>query len=333
MKKLSLIFFAVTLLAGISANAADVTIAPPAGGSFVVKSNDGASDRFKVTETGQVYIPTLPAALAGKPLCWDQATGLLQTCPDAIGHDSMPPTIDTVSLTVASRSPTDLPVSFSDNVELAWYTTKKNGIVHLFDEGVKAQQTVFHLSVPLGGASTDLISLSDTSGNLAKKSFTISAPATNIKFGTYKTIGSVYLPANFGCMSSPFQDDMLNNAIVNEVFLSLGSFWGQTNTPIDDTEWTTADGFRLGMRIRWGNQSFGFNLLNSTLQPLNASVFQIDSIPLVYGGGWSEAYVGQVKVLATVPSSVEISINKKCLNNNASWINGGIAVLTAELVP
>jgi hypothetical protein len=73
---------ATLMLFGIAQhiNAADVTIAPPVGGGFSVKSNDGFTDRFKVTEAGEVYIKTLPENLTNKSLCWNSISGKLSAC-------------------------------------------------------------------------------------------------------------------------------------------------------------------------------------------------------------------------------------------------------------
>lgn len=175
MKKLILIPFAVTLLATISANAADVTIAPPAGGGFAVKSNDASSVRFKVNEAGQIYIPTLPATMAGKLLCWDQVTGLLQICVETVGRDFTPPTIEIISL-VADGVYTDVTATFNDNVELATAWVPDNysgqGGVNYFPPGTKSAQIKFSV----GGLQqfSQFIIVTDTSGNTTK--FTLTAP-------------------------------------------------------------------------------------------------------------------------------------------------------------
>lgn len=82
MKKLflNIIFFAL-LATSIFSRAADVTVAPPVGGGFVVKNAAGTQDRMRVQETGAVSFPQLTnAASADTTLCFDAATGRLGPC-------------------------------------------------------------------------------------------------------------------------------------------------------------------------------------------------------------------------------------------------------------
>lgn len=66
---------------------AEVVIKPESGDSFTVK-DQGDADKFKVTESGEVYVPGVPAEDPGppeaKPLCADSVTGQLIPC----DHDS-----------------------------------------------------------------------------------------------------------------------------------------------------------------------------------------------------------------------------------------------------
>ena len=67
------------------ARAADVTVQPAAGAGFVVTDNTGASQRFKVLESGPVFL----GGLVGSPptekqaLCYDTTTGQVGPCPAA----------------------------------------------------------------------------------------------------------------------------------------------------------------------------------------------------------------------------------------------------------
>jgi hypothetical protein len=65
---------------GGAARAADVTVQPAAGSSFVVTDNTGASPRLTVQESGQVLLPGLPTApVQSQPLCFG-AAGILGGC-------------------------------------------------------------------------------------------------------------------------------------------------------------------------------------------------------------------------------------------------------------
>ena len=60
---------------------ADITITPPANGGFVIKNNAGNAERFRVMETGDVYLPNLSNTTeAGRVACYDDATGRLGKC-------------------------------------------------------------------------------------------------------------------------------------------------------------------------------------------------------------------------------------------------------------
>ena len=82
MKKLFLNIIVFALLAtSLFSRAADVTVAPPVGGGFVVKNAAGTQDRMRVQETGAVSFPQLTnAASADTTLCFDAATGRLGPC-------------------------------------------------------------------------------------------------------------------------------------------------------------------------------------------------------------------------------------------------------------
>lgn len=80
----SVSFAAAIVLSGAAMAApggADITITPPANGGFVIKNNAGNAERFRVMETGDVYLPNLPNTTeAGSVACYDDATGRLGKC-------------------------------------------------------------------------------------------------------------------------------------------------------------------------------------------------------------------------------------------------------------
>ncbi|WP_454723544.1 hypothetical protein [Delftia acidovorans] len=80
----SVSFAAAIVLSGAAMAApggADITITPPANGGFVIKNNAGNAERFRVMETGDVYLPNLPNTTeAGSVACYDDVTGRLGKC-------------------------------------------------------------------------------------------------------------------------------------------------------------------------------------------------------------------------------------------------------------
>jgi hypothetical protein len=75
----------LSLLGLGAARAADVTVQPAPGAGFVVTDNTGASQRFKVVESGPIFL----GGLVGSPLtenqalCYDTTTGQVGPCPSA----------------------------------------------------------------------------------------------------------------------------------------------------------------------------------------------------------------------------------------------------------
>jgi hypothetical protein len=85
-----LALLAVSFVGGLSAQAADITVAPPAASGFVVKDATGAQDRFRVQESsGAVLAPSLSsAAPVNTVLCFDTGTGQLGPCATGVvDHD------------------------------------------------------------------------------------------------------------------------------------------------------------------------------------------------------------------------------------------------------
>ena len=80
----SVSFAVAIVLSGASMAApggADITITPPANGGFVIKNNAGNAERFRVMETGDVYLPNLSNTTeAGSVACYDDVTGRLGKC-------------------------------------------------------------------------------------------------------------------------------------------------------------------------------------------------------------------------------------------------------------
>jgi hypothetical protein len=72
---------------GVPVHAADVTVQTAPGSSFVVTDTTGASQRFKVLETGQVFLGGLSPVppVEDIPLCYNATSGQVGACPGAPG--------------------------------------------------------------------------------------------------------------------------------------------------------------------------------------------------------------------------------------------------------
>ncbi len=68
------------LLWGTGALADDVKIRPAAGNGVVVTNAAGTSERLRVNESGQVFLPALTPLSSNQILCFDSATGRIGTC-------------------------------------------------------------------------------------------------------------------------------------------------------------------------------------------------------------------------------------------------------------
>ncbi len=72
---------------GAAARADDVKVQPAPGAGFVVTDNTGASQRFKVLESGEVFLGGLSPVppVEDTPLCYNATTGQVGGCPAAPG--------------------------------------------------------------------------------------------------------------------------------------------------------------------------------------------------------------------------------------------------------
>jgi len=70
---------------GGAARADDVTVQPAPGAGFVVTDNTGAAQRFKVLESGPIFLGGLVGSppLENQALCYDTTTGEVGPCPSA----------------------------------------------------------------------------------------------------------------------------------------------------------------------------------------------------------------------------------------------------------
>ena len=78
------------LLWGTGALADDVKIRPAAGNGVVVTNAAGTSERLRVNESGQVFLPALTPLSSNQILCFDSATGRIGTCSQLAGPAGPP---------------------------------------------------------------------------------------------------------------------------------------------------------------------------------------------------------------------------------------------------
>ena len=91
--RLSSLSLAIACALAPSAYAQDVSVIPPTGGGFVVKSSSGNSVRFQVDANGNVIVPNLAAAAQqGTLVCFYPVTGQFGPCTAGIGSGLPGPT-------------------------------------------------------------------------------------------------------------------------------------------------------------------------------------------------------------------------------------------------
>ena len=297
---------------------------PPAGGRFVVKGGGGSSTRFEVSESGEVYVPNLPTALAGKPLCWNQANGMLGVCPETQGKDSTPPTIEGTAPSVATAFYTYFPFTYSDNVELAFHGTVA------FPEGTKSMTVEKSASIYLGDPPrTYIYTATDTSGNVAKKTITIAAPETGLKKGTYQVIGSQALPAGFNCL--------LGSALAEyqqQTYLSTAS--AQTLEVLPDVQgWSAVSGYKVAHKLTLATPDTGSQTASWYFEPTLIALSSIahQAISSMRGNytAW-HFFESEVRAISGTPQRVELDVTMNCNIYDAGWISGSKATFTAELI-
>lgn len=270
----------------------------------------------------------------------DEITSTQYTCNGTFpaSYDITPPTITTTAPPVATGLTTTFSTTYTDDTELA-FARNADGTVLWFESGTKTQQLNDGASMPLGSSLTRSYVAVDMAGNVAKKTITMTTPATAMQFGVYKPSTDYGLPAGFNCSYTsayPYYSGAKDGAALSIAYLRDGfaipeTIYGSAGAPGTDgsmsyTGWTTLNGYAPMISANvLGGQLTGQAL---TLVPLNANAFSFDS----FGGGQSGGgysifirYAGTVTVTKTNPMTVNMNVSMKCNINNAGFITGAPA--------
>ena len=302
------------LIAQCFAQAADIEVRPPVNGGFAIKSADGSVTRFKVEETGGVAVQNVLSGLNNQPLCWNPTTKYLEVCADAVGRDFTKPTISMSVPEVATAYEMNINVQYSDNVGLGSYT---NGgqLINTFPDEVTNATIVQKIQTKLGdGPKTWTFAVTDSSGNLARRTFLVSPPSIGFIPSKYNIQPSVTVPQGFNCIN-PTED--MSAKIANNIDIYLVNSTGQVTS-----NWSIENGFypMLNVNLQQGNMGLLFlrsynpvaissNGVTYEYNPPDQSGFGVvNGIATTYG----IAHSISITPKSGVANAVDVSITQKC---------------------
>lgn len=262
------------------ADNAIIKLAP--GGSFVVQDSTGTQQVLSVRDNGELWVNGRPA-------------------------DFTPPTITGEIPTVASGFYMSFSYIVTDNLELGAG----------FAEGEKTATRYYYTHVPLDGDPvTGTLSVTDTSGNVGKRNFSIAPPETAIKFGIYQISGSNQLPLQFDCRPN---HEPGPEGVLKDVTVSVR----------DNFTWSIAYGFDLGISINFELQppdiNFGPWYGQNSQVPLLTTTFSFFT-----GYNGSYRIVSEFRVIQPAnPAKIEFDLEMQCSTNGTGWISGAKGTYTA----
>lgn len=289
----------------------------------------------------------------------DEVTSTQYTCNGTFpaGYDITPPTITSTAPLVATGLDTTFDTTYTDDTELA-FARKSDGTVLWFSGETKTQKLTDGAYLPLGTSLTRSYVAVDMAGNVAKKTITMTTPATAMQFGVYKPAAAYSLPTGFNCANTSTYPSgigakdgaVLSSADLREGFANAyppGSSGG-ASTPVPSgssmtyTGWTTLNGYAPMIIANFSGDQYGANQFSGqalTLVPLSATGFSFESS----GGGVSGSsgsgsfsivtgYTGTVTVTKTTPMTVKVNVSMKCNINNAGFVTGTPASFDIQYV-
>lgn len=342
-----LISFCYISFLSSAALAEDIEFMPPVGGGVSIKKSGNSELLFRVTPDGKVAIPSMPTSLTGTPLCWEEATGILQKCSIQASSDTSRPVITVNAPSSSTVSIASFDVTATDDVEIA-YTRNVNLQSNVGDEiyapeGASTVTKTTTIATPLNaGTITGMFVAADTSGNVTKQSYSITSAQTALRPGSYTPVGLNTFPANFDCTSSssiPVFAETLNGATLESIIVSVG--------PGSNGDWDfIANGYAGSFSARpvasssHASGSFGISTYSyppgtpQTKVSLVQTSIPFNSISQTGSGSgvsYQVGHVGELRVLNSSPPRIELDISMQCNINNAGFVTGDQARFTAEL--
>jgi len=276
----------------------------------------------------------------------DEITSTQYTCngTSPASYDITPPTIASTAPLVATGLKTTFDTTYTDDTELA-FARKSDGTVLWFPNETKTQKLSDSAYMPLGESLTRSYVAVDMAGNVAKKTITITTPATAMQFGVYKPATAYSLPTGFNCSYTsayPYGIGVKDGAVLSSANLQDGYANSNPFSGATYTGWTTLNGYAPSVSAsflgdRYGQDQFQGQAL--TLVPLSATAFSFDSDAGMTSGSSGSgsfsiatSYTGTVTVTKTNPMTVNLNVSMKCNINNAGFITGTPATFDLEYV-
>lgn len=311
------IFF---LLGQCIAQAADIDVRPPVNGGFSIRNADGSITRFKVEETGGVAIQNILSGLNNSPLCWNSTTKYLEICSESLGRDYTKPTISINVPSIATSLIMEIVATYTDNVGLGSYTNGSQNI-QPFPEEVTSTTITHQIYTELGGGpKIYTFAVTDTSGNLARKTVSVSAPGIGgFQTGTYNINPNVSIPQGFFCIT-PQMDT--SGYIAKSINITAGALG-----------WSIASGFHPQLDVNLTNSFMTLMFLRSTSSvPLNTTGLSYDynTGQVAFGNvnGTNQTYTSYYTISINPTSgqtnSVDVSIINKCTIPAGGTVSQGV---------
>lgn len=243
------------------------------------------------------------------------------------GQDVEPPVIDFDLPETASASETVVPITFSDNVELGRPGVSMNtGLAGLrgdtsvgfggeaFSPGVALASGELVTTVKLGEDTYGFVSVTDTSGNMAKKALAINSPSIPLQFGSYRILGPSEFPAGFSCQPPDWFNEF-DGQSVSEILIEGG--W-----PSDG--WSVQDGMSFAAFAVYSDMALGFDFRKA---PLYETSFTASTHSDLF------KFAATLQILGGDPSRIELEITMACTESQdepREWTQGVPAVFTGE---
>ena len=235
--------------------------------------------------------------------------------------DFTPPQISTDAPAVAVGYITSFTTTYSDDVELAYYVSP-SGIVRFVAEGVKSHQVSDSAAVVLGQPYSRVLTVVDTSGNVTKKTISITSQATGIKLGNYLIAGSYSLPAGFNCLIGGNLNGLQDGAVVTGpvTVLDSGPPWSVASGYVPQIVIGGGAGAKAGTSVALESTSITFNAFSSGGSGS--------------GGDWGTyqyQYVATASVLQATAPTLSVTFLMQCNINNTGFVDGTAAIFTVSM--
>jgi hypothetical protein len=265
------------------------------------------------------------------------------------GLDTIFPEINSTVPLVATASQTNFTTTFSDNVELAFIKAAGSPSFTVLPASTKSFNINDSINIRLGETQTQTLMAVDTSGNVTKKTFSMTTPPTGITLGEYTSDTPYTFPAGFNCAQVPYPVSIQDGwSLTGPIRIGQGTnglSFGQT-----PDNWTALGGYfpSLSLTAQGANSPFpgpsqgSLSITASTRTPLNATSFTVPFSAATFSQSGSSSgpngqyysyqitYSGSVQRSQAVPETLTVNINMNCNINNSGFVSGTVATLVVH---